>query len=67
MHDLEARLADLQRRFNDVQAKKTHLAGEVSELDAELYRLQGENRILNQMKEKAADPATTIKAEVKKA
>jgi uncharacterized protein YlxW (UPF0749 family) len=67
MHDLEARLADLQRRFNDVQAKKTQLAGEVSELDAELYRLQGENRILNQMKEKAADPATTIKAEVKKA
>lgn len=57
--ELDAKIAAVQERFDAVTRDK-------EAADAELYRLQGEYRVLNGMKEQASDPATTVKAEPRK-
>lgn len=61
--DVDEKLAGVERRFNDLRARKDALTQEMQEVDNELYRLQGENRLLLAMKE--PDPAMTVEAKPK--
>jgi hypothetical protein len=73
LEEVNTKLAELQTRFNEAQTKKTAAKEDVDTYDAELYRLQGEFRVLNQMKEvlsqaevAKADPALVVEAKPKK-
>jgi len=54
--ELDERIKTVQTRFDQAQADKERI-------DAELFRLQGEYRVLTEMKEQASDPALVARAE----
>ncbi len=60
--DIEAKLADVSRRFNDARARKDALDQELKDIDAELFRLQGENRALQNVKSGLVDEALKVEA-----
>ncbi len=68
LEEVEAKLAELQTRFNETSANKTKSEDDLKTHDAELYRMQGEFRVLNQIKdllvvaEPTNDPAVVIEA-----
>ncbi len=69
LEEVESKLAELQTRFNETSANKTKSEDDLKTHDAELYRMQGEFRVLNTWKEvltqaelAKADPAIVIEA-----
>jgi len=74
IEELDAKIADAQARFDDAQSKKNAADAVVTEQETEMFRVQGEYRVLNQMRELAvqaeqaapADPALIIEAKPKK-
>ncbi len=72
VEELDSKIADAQARFDDIKAKKDTADASSAEYDQEIYRLQGEYRVLNQMRELAvqaeaapADPALVVEAKPK--
>ncbi len=63
--DMTEKLADVEQRFNAARARKDALDGELKDIDAELFRLQGEFRALQGVQ--APEPALTVEAKPKEA
>lgn len=72
LEELDSKIVDAQARFDDIKAKKDAADASSAEYDQEIYRLQGEYRVLNQMRDLAQqaeqaqpDPALVVEAKPK--
>lgn len=64
--EIRARKDQVRLRFSEFQEEKTRTQAHLSDVDAELYRLQGENRILDSMEEEIEQAEAAAKSDTGK-
>lgn len=65
MSKLSERREQAEAKFNDMVKQREQVQGQLTEIDAELNRLQGEWRLLQEMEAEATKEALSAPEEVK--
>lgn len=64
MTDLGLRREQAETKFNDLAKQREQKQAEITEIDAELNRLQGEYRLIGEIEAEQADPSSADKKAV---